>query len=126
MAAIEPLEKETLQSSPIADSTEIRQNSEEERIPVKDEGGDDNDNGGAELEQSRTQASTVEYSVFSKNMKRYIVATASFAGFFSPLSSQIYFPALNTLATDLHVSISLINLTLTSYMVRSDSDSHSD
>lgn len=71
-----------------------------------------------DLERSGTRASSVmEYSVFPKGMKRYIVICSSCAGFFSPLSSQIYFPALNTLASDLHVSISLINLTLTSYMV---------
>lgn len=58
-----------------------------------------------------------EYSVFTVSQKRYIVFMASWAGFFSPVSSQIYFPALNTLARDLHVSDSLINLTLTSYMV---------
>ena len=42
---------------------------------------------------------------------------ASWAGFFSPVSGQIYFPALNALSTDLHVSNTLINLTLTSYMI---------
>lgn len=60
----------------------------------------------------------VDYSVFTVSQRRYIVFMASWAGFFSPVSSQIYFPALNTLAKDLHVSNSLINLTLTSYMVR--------
>lgn len=75
-----------------------------------------------DLERSGTRASsTVEYSVFSPGMKRYIVIATSCAGFFSPLSSQIYFPAMNTLAKDLNVSISLINLTMTSYMVRSPS-----
>lgn len=59
----------------------------------------------------------VDYSVFTISQRRYIVFMASWAGFFSPVSSQIYFPALNTLAQDLHVSNSLINLTLTSYMV---------
>ena len=59
----------------------------------------------------------VDYSVFTDSQRRYIVFMASWAGFFSPVSSQIYFPALNTLAEDLHVSNSLINLTLTSYMV---------
>lgn len=58
------------------------------------------------------------YSVFSKSQKRYIVFMTAWAGFFSPLSANIYFPALNQLATDLHVSNGLINLTLTSYMVR--------
>jgi hypothetical protein len=57
------------------------------------------------------------YSSFSNGMKRYIVFTAAGAGFFSSLSAQIYFPALNTLAEDLNVSTSLINLTVTSYMV---------
>lgn len=64
-----------------------------------------------------TEVGTVDYSVFTHNQKRFIVFIASWAGFFSPVSSQIYFPALNTLAKDLNVSNSLINLTLTSYMV---------
>ncbi|KAJ5825101.1 hypothetical protein N7447_007441 [Penicillium robsamsonii] len=59
----------------------------------------------------------VDYSAFTVGQRRYIVFMASWAGFFSPVSSQIYFPALNTLAKDLHVSNSLINLTLTSYMI---------
>lgn len=33
------------------------------------------------------------------------------------LMQNIYFPALNPIATDLGVSVSLINLTLTTYMV---------
>jgi hypothetical protein len=75
------------------------------------------DDAAADLERSGTRASSVEYSVFSTGWKRYIVIAASMAGFFSPLSSQIYFPAMNTLAEDLHVSISAIDLTMTSYMV---------
>lgn len=59
----------------------------------------------------------VEYSVFTVSQRRFIVFMASWAGFFSPVSSQIYFPALNSLAEDLHVTNSLMNLTLTSYMV---------
>ncbi len=57
------------------------------------------------------------HSVFSKNQKRFIVVMASWAGFFSPVSANIYFPALNSLARDLGVTSTLINLTLTSYMV---------
>lgn len=58
------------------------------------------------------------HSVFTKNQKRFIVVMASWAGFFSPVSANIYFPALNELAHDLKVTSTLINLTLTSYMVR--------
>ena len=71
----------------------------------------------AERTTTNASAGGPVYTVFTKNQKRFIVFMASWAGFFSPVSGQIYFPALNPLATDLHVSSSLINLTLTSYMV---------
>lgn len=38
-------------------------------------------------------------------------------GLISPLSSSIYLPALNSLAQDMHISVSLINLTVTTYLV---------
>ncbi|MCJ1294364.1 hypothetical protein MMC34_005922 [Xylographa carneopallida] len=57
------------------------------------------------------------HSVFTTRQKQHIVFMASWAGFFSPLSANIYFPALNALATDLSVSSAQINLTLTSYMI---------
>lgn len=43
---------------------------------------------------------------------------ASLAALFSPLSANIYYPALNTLSEDLHESLSNINLTITTYLVR--------
>ncbi|KNG89189.1 putative MFS transporter [Aspergillus nomiae NRRL 13137] len=73
--------------------------------------------GNAILTHTPSRASEVVYSAFSKAQKRYIVFCTSWAGFFSPVSSQIYYPALNTLAHDLHVSSGLINLTLMSYMI---------
>ena len=57
------------------------------------------------------------HSVFSKSQKRFIVFMVACAGFFSPLSANIYFPALNTLAKEYHTTSSIINLTLTSYMI---------
>ncbi|RJE17985.1 Sugar and other transporter [Aspergillus sclerotialis] len=71
----------------------------------------------AVLGPSVSRSSETAYSVFTENQKRFIVFIASWAGFFSPVSSQIYFPALNTLAQNLNVTNSLINLTLTSYMI---------
>lgn len=59
-----------------------------------------------------------DYSTFSPGQKRFIIAMASLAGFFSPLSSSIYFPALSKIATDLHVSDARVNLTVTTYLVR--------
>ncbi|KAI1362045.1 major facilitator superfamily domain-containing protein [Xylaria arbuscula] len=57
------------------------------------------------------------YSVFTKTEKRAIVLAAAAGAFFSPLSAQIYFPALETLSKDLHISINEVNLTVTTYMI---------
>ncbi|KII93292.1 hypothetical protein PLICRDRAFT_35485 [Plicaturopsis crispa FD-325 SS-3] len=57
------------------------------------------------------------YSVFTKNEKWIIVSVASFAGLFSPLTANIYFPAIPTIAADFHKSTELINLTVTVYMI---------
>ncbi|CAG7956770.1 unnamed protein product [Penicillium salamii] len=59
----------------------------------------------------------VQYSQFTVNTKRYIVVMGSLASFFSPLSSSIYLPALTTISNDLHVSISQVNLTVTTYLI---------
>lgn len=57
------------------------------------------------------------YSAFGVWKKRYIVGMCTLAAFISPTSANIYFPALNPLAIDLGVSNTLINLTLTSFMI---------
>jgi nitrate/nitrite transporter NarK len=57
------------------------------------------------------------YSSFTNPQKLAIVLLVAFAGVFSPLSSFIYYPALEAIAKDLHTSLSKINLTITSYMV---------
>ncbi|KAK4097399.1 MFS general substrate transporter, partial [Parathielavia hyrcaniae] len=68
-------------------------------------------------EQLRQVPSGPAYSVFSKSTKRWIIAMAACASFVSPMTANIYFPALNPIAAALGVSINLINLTLTTYMV---------
>ncbi|RYP91066.1 hypothetical protein DL770_002811 [Monosporascus sp. CRB-9-2] len=71
--------------------------------PLSERSGSDNDN--------------PDYSVFTTWEKRGIVLGAALGAFFSPLSAQIYFPALPAVASDLDVSISEINLTITTYMI---------
>ena len=61
------------------------------------------------------------YSVFTHNEKRIIVLLAGLCSFFSPISSSIYFPSLDAISKDLHVSFSLVNLTITTYMVSAPS-----
>ncbi|TVY48511.1 Itaconate transport protein [Lachnellula occidentalis] len=69
------------------------------------------------LTRQDTSASEKPYSSYTLWEKRFIVLTATMGAFFSPFTAQIYFPALNTLAKDLHVSSSKINLTMTTYMI---------
>jgi hypothetical protein len=57
------------------------------------------------------------YSIYSKKQMIAIILGASIASFFSPMSANIYLPAINSIAADLHVSSTMINLTLTSYLV---------
>lgn len=57
------------------------------------------------------------YSQFTVAQKRAIVAMGSLASFFSPLSSSIYLPALTTIANSLNISVSQVNLTVTTYLV---------
>ena len=58
------------------------------------------------------------FSIFTHNEKRIIIICAGVCSFFSPVSGQIYFPSLNVISADLHVSYDLVNLTITTYMVR--------
>ncbi|KAL9116965.1 MAG: hypothetical protein Q9187_006503 [Circinaria calcarea] len=62
-------------------------------------------------------SSATVYSNFTKAQKKRIVCLVAFAGMFSPLSSFIYYPAIKPIAQDLGVTIQLINLTVTSYMI---------
>jgi hypothetical protein len=71
-----------------------------------------------EEEKQQTTSIDVPYTIYSKKQKIAIILAASVASFFSPMSANIYIPALNSIAADLHVSNTLINLTLTSYLVR--------
>ncbi|KAL1951425.1 hypothetical protein VTO73DRAFT_574 [Trametes versicolor] len=57
------------------------------------------------------------YSVYTAREKWFIVAVTAFAALFSPLTANIYFPAIPTIAAAFHQSTELINLTVTVYMV---------
>ncbi|TLD30943.1 hypothetical protein PspLS_01947 [Pyricularia sp. CBS 133598] len=67
-----------------------------------------------------TQAQTPPdqpYSIFTTGQKKWISNVTAFGAMFSTMSSYIYFPALVPMARDLDVSVSLINLTVTSYLI---------
>ena len=57
------------------------------------------------------------YHIYSRRQKWVLVCLVSFAGLLSPLSSNIYFPAIDTISQDLGVNTSLVALTISIYMV---------
>lgn len=57
------------------------------------------------------------YSIFTTWQKRMLALGAASTAFFSPISAQIYLPALTQLSDELHVSSTQINLTITTYMI---------
>ncbi len=79
-----------------------------------------NANSDVETGNQLTRADTgPPYSVFKPWQKKTIVFAASLGAVFSPMSTTIYLPALNTIASDLNVSNAKINLTVTTFLVSS-------
>ncbi|KAB5577942.1 putative major facilitator superfamily transporter [Coniochaeta sp. 2T2.1] len=57
------------------------------------------------------------YTVFQNGQIRSIVALCALAGFFSPFSAFTYFPTLEYMTADLGVSLQMMNLTITMFIV---------
>lgn len=57
------------------------------------------------------------HTVFTRPQRIFIVIMISLGSFFSPLSGQIYFPAIPDIADDYHTTTGRINLTITTYMI---------
>jgi MFS family permease len=63
------------------------------------------------------QVTSIQYSAFTKSQKWGITFLVALVASFSPLSSFIYYPALSSIANDLQVSLHMVDLTITSYMI---------
>lgn len=57
------------------------------------------------------------FTVLSETKKKWTITIASLVTFLSPVSANIYYPALNPLAHDLHVTSEQITLSITVFMV---------
>ena len=68
-------------------------------------------------DEAQIEANTTVHSVFSKHTKRFIVFMTALAAMVSPMSSQIYVPVLYALSEYYRVTITHINLTVTTYMI---------
>jgi hypothetical protein len=63
-------------------------------------------------------SSEAPYTIFSRSTRVFILFMVAVSALISPFAATLYYPALNPLAEQLHVSSSLINLSITTYMVR--------
>ncbi|KAF5253250.1 hypothetical protein FANTH_1846 [Fusarium anthophilum] len=59
----------------------------------------------------------IPYTIYTHWEKVGIVLLVSFLAMISPLSSTVFLPAITSIARDLNVSISLLNLTITAYLI---------
>lgn len=57
------------------------------------------------------------FTVFTRGERIWINLAAAWGAMFSTMSSYIYYPAIVPLANDLGVTVLLLNLTMTSYLV---------
>ncbi|PVI04611.1 MFS general substrate transporter [Periconia macrospinosa] len=64
-----------------------------------------------------TEVPEVPYTVFSHRVKVFIIVMSALSSLFSPVSSLIYLPALDVLSNYYNVSVSRINLSVTTYMI---------
>ncbi|KIJ66313.1 hypothetical protein HYDPIDRAFT_109309 [Hydnomerulius pinastri MD-312] len=106
----------------MAQGSPIQQVEESERVQVGSFPATDplkNDIGVEQANEKKDEKQDVEkpYSIYTTSEKWFIVSMASLASLFSPLTANIYFPAIPTIATAFDKSIELINLTVTVYMV---------
>ncbi|KAI6084864.1 MFS general substrate transporter [Hypoxylon rubiginosum] len=97
-------------------------------VEAEAEDSDDGNDGGSEdavedgnvsrdLETLSRVSSGPPYTVFSPSIKRWIIFMNCISAFISPITANIYFPAIPALSRDLGVSVGQINLTLTTYMI---------
>jgi hypothetical protein len=92
---------------------------EEESARVLQIGNETDVSDGGRQDQATDAEAEPPFSIYSPKEKKFIVLMASLAALLSPLSANIYYPAMNTLADELSVSLTLINLTITAYLVSS-------
>ncbi|KAF2878445.1 major facilitator superfamily domain-containing protein [Massariosphaeria phaeospora] len=86
---------------------------------VEDVSSSSADKENTDIEKAKSHATSVHipHTIFSLNEIRFMVFILTFAAIFSPISSTIYYPALGSVAEELQVSDTLVNLTITTFMI---------
>ncbi|KAJ6143893.1 MFS general substrate transporter [Penicillium samsonianum] len=68
-------------------------------------------------EESLTEKAEPLYCILSEKAKILTICTCALVTFLSPIAVSMYLPALGSMARDIHVSTTKINLTITAYKV---------
>ena len=89
----------------------------EEDSTLRNHDGDNQEDTAGKSSSTPGDPDSKPYSIYTSREKWIIVSIVSIGGFFSPLTANIYFPAIPTIAAAFNKSISLINLSVTIYMV---------
>jgi hypothetical protein len=71
------------------------------------------------------QISGPPYSIFEPAMKMWIIFLVSVSAIISPFAATTYYPALNLISDVMHVTPTLTNISVTTYMVRLGASIHS-
>jgi hypothetical protein len=90
---------------------DIEKQSKPHEAPVSPTGDDDPE------AVKKSESNAPLHSAFTRRQRLFVVVMTALASFFSPLSGQIYFPAIPQLASDYHTTTGKINLTITTYMI---------
>lgn len=75
------------------------------------------ENSNERIPEPEQTPATALFSIFDRQQKALIVLLISVAATFSGFASNPYFPAIPTIAEDLSVSVELVTLTVTSYLI---------
>ncbi|KAJ1917640.1 hypothetical protein H4219_003102 [Mycoemilia scoparia] len=67
-------------------------------------------------EGAKGQEEEIPYSPFSSGRRKLITLTVSLIGILGPLTSSIYYPAIQDIANDLNTTLTMVNSTLTAFM----------
>lgn len=111
-----------MKQDPVAAAKEQEEEGPTEAVRDVDSEGSVSGRSGDEQELGLARTVTgPPYSIFTPRAKIFIVVAVSISSLISPFGGTTFLPALEPLARDLHVTPTLINLSLTTYMVRPSS-----
>ena len=110
------LRSESLSVHEVSEITDAKSEDVHDSLPPRDpEKGEAPSTPGANDDNAAAEAPL--HSIFPKSTKIFIVCMTVVASIFSPFSNFAYVPAVTSLARDLGVSLTDINLTFTSYQI---------